>query len=302
MAVSRRLRYEILRRDNHACTYCGATAPDVKLTVDHVVPVALGGSDEPSNLTTACADCNGGKSASSPDAPIVAAVEQDALRWSKAMERAAEQFGATLEIKLERRRQFARMWANWKLNGEPLELPTGWEDSVDRFVAAGLPLDEMTEAVRIAMTRRNVPTDAVFNYMCGVCWNKVTELQQRAQHLLSAAESDGVADDGDDSPYNPWNLSNEFLRIAERITELEDLDTTASQIAWSLARDDEPFTPDDMWYGMRGFRERFNKPGFASQANSILQAAEASDHEERVVHQYLTNVLRTSWELGKGLI
>ncbi|MEU5976310.1 hypothetical protein [Streptomyces sp. NPDC047315] len=24
MAVSKRLRYEILRRDNHACRYCGA--------------------------------------------------------------------------------------------------------------------------------------------------------------------------------------------------------------------------------------------------------------------------------------
>ncbi|AWN05089.1 HNH endonuclease [Gordonia phage Easley] len=40
MAVSKRLRYEILRRDNHTCRYCGATAPDVPLTVDHVVPVS----------------------------------------------------------------------------------------------------------------------------------------------------------------------------------------------------------------------------------------------------------------------
>ena len=28
MAVSKRLRYEILRRDNHTCRYCGASAPD----------------------------------------------------------------------------------------------------------------------------------------------------------------------------------------------------------------------------------------------------------------------------------
>ena len=32
MAVSKRLRFEILRRDNHACRYCGQMAPDVKLT------------------------------------------------------------------------------------------------------------------------------------------------------------------------------------------------------------------------------------------------------------------------------
>ena len=57
MPVSKRLRYEILRRDNHACRYCGGTAPDVVITVDHVVPVALGGSDDAGNLVAACKDC-----------------------------------------------------------------------------------------------------------------------------------------------------------------------------------------------------------------------------------------------------
>ena len=45
MALSKRLRYEILRRDNHTCRYCGASAPDVTLTVDHVVPCLLYTSD-----------------------------------------------------------------------------------------------------------------------------------------------------------------------------------------------------------------------------------------------------------------
>ncbi|MFI5473155.1 HNH endonuclease [Streptomyces cacaoi] len=80
MAVSQRLRYEILRRDNHACRYCGATAPDVKLNVDHVIPTSLGGSDKPDNLVTACADCNGGKTSSMPNAMTVEDVDQDAFR------------------------------------------------------------------------------------------------------------------------------------------------------------------------------------------------------------------------------
>ena len=57
MAVTKRMRFEILRRDNHACRYCGATAPDVKLVVDHVTPVALGGTDSPDNLVASCAAC-----------------------------------------------------------------------------------------------------------------------------------------------------------------------------------------------------------------------------------------------------
>lgn len=90
MAVSKRLRFEIFRRDNHTCRYCGASAPDVALEPDHVVPKALGGTDEPSNLVTACHACNSGKTSIVPGADLVEDVAQDALRWSKAMDKAAE--------------------------------------------------------------------------------------------------------------------------------------------------------------------------------------------------------------------
>lgn len=88
MAVSKRLRYEILRRDNHACRYCGAAAPSVKLNVDHVIPTSLGGSDKPDNLVTACADCNGGKTSSMPNAMVVADVDQNTLRQATEKKRA----------------------------------------------------------------------------------------------------------------------------------------------------------------------------------------------------------------------
>lgn len=80
MAVSKRLRYEILRRDNHACRYCGAAAPKVKLNVDHVIPQSLGGSDKPDNLVTSCTDCNAGKTSSMPNAMPVADVDQETFR------------------------------------------------------------------------------------------------------------------------------------------------------------------------------------------------------------------------------
>jgi hypothetical protein len=89
MAVSKRLRYEVLRRDNHACRYCGASAPDVKLNVDHVIPQALGGSDHPTNLVTSCADCNAGKTSSMPNAEVVADVDQERFRQAAEMKQAA---------------------------------------------------------------------------------------------------------------------------------------------------------------------------------------------------------------------
>jgi hypothetical protein len=65
------LRFEILRRDEFTCVYCGRAAPDVVLHVDHIQPIAETGvpNDSVLNLATACRDCNLGKT----DGPAVAA-------------------------------------------------------------------------------------------------------------------------------------------------------------------------------------------------------------------------------------
>jgi hypothetical protein len=79
MTITKRLRFEILRRDGHRCRYCGAAPDDVCLTIDHVLPRSLGGDDTPSNLVTSCADCNAGKASSHPESGYVAEVSREAL-------------------------------------------------------------------------------------------------------------------------------------------------------------------------------------------------------------------------------
>jgi len=61
--LSKTVRFSVFKRDSFACRYCGATAPNVQLHVDHVVPVSEGGRDDIDNLVTACAACNFGKGA-----------------------------------------------------------------------------------------------------------------------------------------------------------------------------------------------------------------------------------------------
>lgn len=74
MAVGKRLRFQIFRRDNFACRYCGLAAKDgAVLEVDHMTPKVDGGRDVPTNLITACEDCNSGKS----DIPLEAVVVED---------------------------------------------------------------------------------------------------------------------------------------------------------------------------------------------------------------------------------
>ncbi len=57
--LSVRKRFFVLKRDRYMCRMCKATG--VPLEVDHVVPVARGGSDALDNLQTLCVPCNRGK-------------------------------------------------------------------------------------------------------------------------------------------------------------------------------------------------------------------------------------------------
>lgn len=61
-SLSKRLRFEVFKRDSFTCQYCGRKSPDVVLVVDHIEPVASGGTNDLLNLITSCFDCNSGKS------------------------------------------------------------------------------------------------------------------------------------------------------------------------------------------------------------------------------------------------
>lgn len=62
-SISKKLRFEVLKRDHFTCQYCGGTAPDVLLHIDHIEPVSKGGRNNILNLITSCKSCNAGKGA-----------------------------------------------------------------------------------------------------------------------------------------------------------------------------------------------------------------------------------------------
>lgn len=195
MSVSKRLRFEILRRDNHTCRYCGASAPDVKLVVDHVLPDALGGRSEPSNLVTACEPCNSGKSSTTPDAPLVEDVAQDAVRWARAMNEAR----AIRRTHIEAREAYAdyvlALWSVWRQgggNGEPVPIDDGWRATVDRVFEYDVDPDDIKHAVDTAMTAPGVLPQNTFRYFCGIVWRIVRELQDTAGHILVADLDDEI--------------------------------------------------------------------------------------------------------------
>lgn len=192
MAVTKRTRFEVLRRDSHTCRYCGASAPDVKLHVDHVIPVALGGTDSPDNLVAACIDCNFGKSSSSPDANHVAEVSQEAMRWALVARVAAQIFeeeADTKRVAMERlRKHFMQYWRE-----DFIPLPHDWLETTYRFTTYGLSVDTLTDMVVMAMDKPNVRLDNIFRYFCGIAWNRIREQQEYAKELFEHDKKQGDA-------------------------------------------------------------------------------------------------------------
>lgn len=216
MAVSRRLRFEILRRDNHTCRYCGRSAPEVPLRVDHVVPVALGGSDDPSNLVTACEPCNSGKSSVPVDSPLVDDVAADAARWAAAIATVAAQADEQLR---EVCAWFKPIWYGTaehygrtrRLSLAPgVELhpaddvdylgrvlvthaprPKDWIEKVSRFLTLGLPKSVIEGHVERTMSRE-LAADSLWPYFCGCCWNSIRDLQEQAAQLLQREQEGGI--------------------------------------------------------------------------------------------------------------
>ena len=60
-SLSNKIRFEVFKRDNFTCQYCGRKAPEIVLNVDHIEPVAKGGTNDIYNLVTSCFECNNGK-------------------------------------------------------------------------------------------------------------------------------------------------------------------------------------------------------------------------------------------------
>lgn len=96
MYISKKLRFEVFKRDKFTCAYCGRKAPDVVLEVDHINPVAKGGDDNITNLITSCYDCNRGKR----DIP---------LQLNEAVEKQRKQ----MELLQEKREQLEMLF-EWK--------------------------------------------------------------------------------------------------------------------------------------------------------------------------------------------
>jgi len=171
-AISKKLRFDVFKRDGFVCQYCGAHPPQVVLEVDHIHPVAEGGTNDVDNLVTACFHCNRGKGAGLLcDVPQT--LEQ---RAAVAAEREAQIAGYEEVMRAKRLRlesDAESVMDIFCLRFRQDSIPQRDFDSMKMFVDK-LGLHEVIEAAEIACGRKYDYRPA-FKYFCGVCWNKVRQ-------------------------------------------------------------------------------------------------------------------------------
>lgn len=159
------------------------------MTVDHVIPVALGGTDEPTNLATACQECNAGKTSSAPEQRTVDAVSTAAAKWSAAMVLAAEEARRSAAGRDPVYEAVVNAWPSYHRH----KIPADYTATIDQFLDAGLPAEVVIDMARVAGAKPQI--EQRWKYFAGACWNKVRQLQARAAEILDADEPPPVTTD-----------------------------------------------------------------------------------------------------------
>jgi 5-methylcytosine-specific restriction endonuclease McrA len=188
--IPKRKRFEVFKRDGFQCVYCGAKPPGVALHVDHVEPVVKGGTNETSNLVTACAGCNLGKGAIKLTENGVAALKTRQLAYQREIAEVDEAYndwvGERRRIHKARVNECSAYWAEETgvyMTGDMLQ-------SLSRFLDSMMP-QEVMGAMDIAARKFPVHIDPAwspkgqkyrkavcqldsrFRYFCGICWKLI---------------------------------------------------------------------------------------------------------------------------------
>ena len=237
-SLPKRLRFEILKRDHFACVYCGQGMPAVIVEIDHVLARANGGSDDPSNLVTACFSFNRGKSDVPLDVALPGVTPETVEAMRLRVELMADYRRWQEELESQLRAELDRVWDAWadEFEGRSWTDDDGlrrWEadvafpkDSTVLEFLRLLPTSEVLDAVRIAGwrwgKRRDEPIEraAVSRYFAGVCRNKARKADETARRIhvtwpeLMERVPDLVTIHGEVAsfePSQPWTYCGDVL-------------------------------------------------------------------------------------------
>lgn len=172
--LSKKIRFEIFKRDSFTCQYCGGKAPEIVLQCDHIEPVSKGGTDDILNLITACSDCNSGKSDRRlSENSVVEKRHQQLAELQERKEQMEMMFDwqkEMLNIDEEMTNRLARFWnemtPGYSLNDTGLAML--------RKLRQSFTIEEIMQAMKIA-TEKYYDTDTAWEKLGGICRVRMLE-------------------------------------------------------------------------------------------------------------------------------
>lgn len=171
MNLSKKIRFEVFKRDGFSCCYCGKTPPQTTLEIDHIIPISKGGDHNLNNLLVSCFDCNRGKS----NIELTRVPSKISRNFKILKEK---------ELQIKAYKKFI-LKINDRINSEILEIESIFQltfpkrrfsdnfkfISTKRFLEK-LPLETLKDSMNYACARIKKPEDAI-RYFCGICWKKI---------------------------------------------------------------------------------------------------------------------------------
>lgn len=174
--LSKKIRFEVFKRDKFTCQYCGRSVPDVVLQVDHIKPVAKGGKNDIMNLVTSCSDCNLGKGARELNDDTVVKKQQrriqelaDKNEQLEMLLQWREELQDFENKKIDTINDYIYKHSKWRANDTGKATIKKWLNQY--------PMEMILEAVDIAFDRYFEDTEdsweTAFAMIGGVCRNKI---------------------------------------------------------------------------------------------------------------------------------
>ena len=226
--IGKKVRFEIFKRDNFQCQYCGRYAPEVILEIDHITPVKHKGKTETINMVTACFDCNHGKGARE-------------LSDSQILEQQREQLN-----KLNERKEQMQMLIQWKR--ELLKLENTQINEIEQIVLKPYNrsltetgqtkirktikkygFSEVYESAQISLSnylnkKDNDDFNKIIDYIPRICANRVRAISDplfpRKAYLLGILKNRFI--------YPPYELFTLRDYINAKITNFDDCEEAIS--------------------------------------------------------------------------
>lgn len=169
--ISKKVRFEVFKKDGFKCVYCGKTPPNVTLEVDHIDPVSKGGESDIFNYVTACFDCNRGKSnipldkippSMSDNLEILKIKEEQFLEYKKFVnkikKRETKDINRIDEI-------YRKAFKGWCLADHFKK------SSLIKFIRR-LGVEKVDEAMNISISKMS-DSEVAIKYFCGICWRMI---------------------------------------------------------------------------------------------------------------------------------